>query len=153
MKNKILIGLLVGIVLIGVAFAFEEGDIFTQQQVDGFDVDTITWQTLECSQDGWHISYRNVYIDYSCLMLEQTPYNETLYEVVNGNFEFGVSIPQALACVIRYDIPTCRDRFRALARQDALQTVEMIKEQIRDYQTTDGDDIGGWFDGWDLFGG
>lgn len=148
-KNKIILGIIAGILLMGIATAIEEGQTFTQAQVDNFDVDNINWEFLQCTKDGWHVADRSVYVDYSCLIFEQTLEDE--YTVFRGDYVFGVSIPQALMCIFNHGIPECQERFRTLARQYALQTVEIIKEQIRDYQTTDGDDIGGWFDNWWLF--
>lgn len=61
MKKLILIGLL----LIPIAFAFELW--VSQEYIDGLNTTTMTWQTLLCTSDGSiHIHQGNVYTPYNC---------------------------------------------------------------------------------------
>ena len=145
--EKILIMVITGILLVAIVAAWEEGQEFSQAQVDGVDVDTLTWQDLSCQKDGWRILDKTVYVDYSCLSLKKI--DET-YTVIRKETSYGIYIPYAVACIVEYGAETCRDRYRVSFREDVKELVKRIKEHIRSFQTADGFDIGAWFDNWGL---
>ena len=147
MKNKILLMVLMGIFLTASVTAWEEGQTFTQEQIDGLDVDTLTWQDLLCQKDGWRLSDKTIFVDYSCLSLKKT---DEVYTVVRRGTSFGIYVPYAIACIVEYNATYCRDGYRQQFRHDVGQSVDRNREHIRGFQTADGFDIGAWFDDWGL---
>lgn len=141
MKNKILTTVFVTIFLMGTAMAWEEGQTFSQAQIDGVDVDALTWQDLSCRIDGSHRGDKTFFVDYSCLMLKKT---DDSYLVIRKGTSFGTYIPYVRDCVKEYGLSACLTNWIARVRHDVGQSVQRIRDHIKGFQSTDEIDWDDW---------
>lgn len=146
--NKIILGLAMFVFLIGIVSAIDEGDILTQEQVDGADFDTIN---LKC---GWHQgSFKVVRVrvgderdfkfimPHSCLRLKKVEINETkVYEYLVYRWRFPTSF------LYKLNYLTCRDRgtrgqcinlMKNDMREEKIDVILDMREKLKTFQTED----------------
>lgn len=150
MKNKILTMIIISLLSIGIvsAIVLEEDQVFTQEQLDSYDVESLTATELACQKDSWRVEGQSLFLGYFCLTVNKTGSTYTVVRTPTEEFE--IHVPSAIACVIADDAITCRNIYREEFRTQVRATVSTIKDYIRAFQTVDVYAISGWFDGWEF---
>lgn len=149
MKKIIFFGLL--IFMIGFVSAIDEGDFISQQQLDNINIDSLTWQNLQCQGENrtWSSGW-NLHSGFSCLNLREIPEG---YIVYRADYFSSIQLWKIRECLSNQNIDFCRDKYRQEVILQALQRVERIKEQIKQLQTDNDRDEGiRWFRNWNPFG-
>lgn len=116
--------------------AIEEGQIITQQQLDGFDVSSVNWQFLECQDENemW-IERPFVWQKYSCLRLYEHGDN---YIVKRETYAILSYIWEWKQCLQNYGAGQCWDYYITLKiKPQVRQTVSDIRDWVRDHQTSE----------------
>ncbi len=154
LKKLVLVFLLL---LIPLVSAIDEGDIISQQTLNNINVSNINYQDLRCNvNSGYEIDDDRKYIYklFDCLEVNQI--NETHYLIQRGYFFTQTKVSKIVDCLNRFTLSQCRTGFERDVRRQAIQRVELIKEQIVVYQTPEDPHtftLRNWLRTLNLFGG
>jgi len=118
-------------------YAFEEGEVYSQQQIDNFNFDGITYVELDCrSENLIYFRGETVYHFYSCLNLQRK--NITHYEVNREFYNIPITIDQMQWCVDTYGLETCKQHYNNFLQQGwtipkVAQIIAHLKNLQQDY--------------------
>lgn len=132
--KKIMFGMIV-LLVIPLALAIEEGDVYTQQQIDNFNTDLISPQFLQCQEGNTTIN--NIWIKkhFSCLELRLADDEEMLYEVVRTYKFIPLLTSEAEECVENNPVEYCQTLYETFLVRNFLGYIETIRVRVHDWQT------------------
>jgi len=127
--------------IIPLAFAFEEGDIYSQAQVDSADFDSFDYNTIQCrSENTVFFAGGSINHIYSCLNLHRMK-NMTYY-IVERDYYFA-TIPLWLLdwCRDEYGWQVCAEHYNGFLQnpgnQFGMYRAERIIQNLKGYQQSD----------------
>lgn len=165
MNMKYIIYVILSLIIIVSIHAISEGNIYTQEQVDNFDLENITFSelvdTLDCQmQDNGSFVIENEVVKYvktfGCLNLKKLyDDNGTFtdeYYTYRKNMSIKVNKDILKERIRTYGIEKCKIAYAKYFKTKAKSKILNIKDELKSYQTPvvddlDGDDFyGGFFD-------
>lgn len=132
MKKTILLSLF--FLFISFAYAIEEGQTFTQEQVDNFDTSQISASFLQCQRESQYAHSQFYVFEYSCLSF--TP-NDDHYVVYRQPYYYFEYIRDIFTCIEEHSFSQCRDEYMAQVYAHARKKIQGTRNLIESYQTID----------------
>ena len=158
MKKAILI--LIGLLVIVGVYAIPEGATYTQEQVDGFDLENRTLNelitVLDCQMidEGSWIYMNNDYYyhkSFGCISIKPIYDDNGTFEsylTFRANESISVKKSTLKACIHRYGRTKCSSAYDSYFKQKAKTWITNLKYYLMSWQTSDID-----MDGSDFYGG
>ncbi len=128
---KTIIYILIGLILIGTASAIQPGQILTQDQINGVDMDTVD---LHMEKESVRVNHFRVHVTYKFYSI--TPTNDGTYEVIQDYGGVGYSTPKVITCINTYNRNTCITKLNTYLKTQALQNMAGVREALKRYQQT-----------------
>lgn len=134
MVYKKIILAFVGLFLISLVSAqLSNGTIFTQQQLDNINISAVTPSQLQCHwKNNTFVRQDKVWTEFSCLTVFP---QGTEYVLLETQYHTRIPMPHIVRCLRQKTLAECRTLYIQTARDQALSTIDYIKEIAIGYQT------------------